>query len=488
MVLEQLTNKIISSILKLLNKTVTLDEDIKTTIKEICNALLDADVSNELVLNICAKLKNDLIGKLFINKQKEINKIIYDCLHYFFDPKKINPIIKQDSIIMFIGLQGSGKTTCVTKLGYYLKQRKINSTVVCADTFRAGALDQLKQNACACGLNFYGNKEEKNPIILANDAILKLTNESRNVIIVDTSGRNKQCEELFTEMQEIYLKIKPDIIYFVIDATIGQIAINQAVAFNNALFGKIGGIIVTKLDSGAKGGGAITAISNIGCPISFISYGEHFEQFSEYDSSDFVNSLLGIGNLYKAYKTMEQTTPMSDEIKILTNDTMEGKFTFRHFKILLDQFEKMGSFSSIINLLPGNSLIKNNNRIFETSDLKKYLIIIDSMTEEEIDNPNLLLISNNRSSRIKRIIKGSGTDKKIFDLFILNMDKFKKLVSTGILKEMMRMAMSERYEKGDNGDNGCGGNDSKIKKLMSIMQSPQLMKGIISNIKRTGKR
>lgn len=192
---------------------------------------------------------------------------------------------------MFVGLQGSGKTTTCTKLAHYYKRRSWRTGLVCADTFRAGAFDQLKQNAAKARIPFYGSYTEIDPVVIARDGVKKFKEENFDIIIVDTSGRHKQEESLFEEMIQVYNTIKPDNVVFVMDASIGQACEAQARAFNEKV--DVGSVIVTKLDGHAKGGGALSAVAATQSPINFIGTGEHIDQFEPFDASSFVRKLLG---------------------------------------------------------------------------------------------------------------------------------------------------------------------------------------------------
>ena len=263
MVLADLGTKISSALRSMSNSTSINDEVVDAMLKEIGNALVAADVNVRLVLNlrknIKSKLKLDEIAA-GINKRKLIQQTVMDELCNLLSAnseKVFTPQKGKSSVVMFVGLQGAGKTTTVTKLAYHYKRKGFKACLVCADTFRAGAYDQLKQNATKARIPFFGSYVETDPVRVATEGVNMFKKQEFELIIVDTSGRHKQEEALFEEMQQIRESIKPDQIVFVMDGSIGQAAYDQANAFKQAV--DIGSVIITKLDSHAKGGGALSA-------------------------------------------------------------------------------------------------------------------------------------------------------------------------------------------------------------------------------------
>jgi signal recognition particle subunit SRP54 len=216
-----------------------------------------------------------------VNKRRMIQKAVFDELVRMVDPgvKPFTPKKGKPNVIMFVGLQGSGKTTTCTKYAYYYRMKGWKTCLVCADTFRAGAFDQLKQNATKARVPFYGSYTETDPVKLAIEGVDVFKSEGQEVIIVDTSGRHKQEDTLFEEMQQIQDGIEPDDIVFVMDSSIGQAALDQATAFKKAV--KVGSVIMTKLDGHAKGGGALSAVAATESPCVFIGTGEHMDEFEQ---------------------------------------------------------------------------------------------------------------------------------------------------------------------------------------------------------------
>lgn len=304
MVLEELGSRIAGALSQLSNTSVIDETVLNECLKEIATALLQADVNVKHV----AKLREEVKKKVKIddvaaglNKRKIIEAAVFEGLCQMldaglprpdksgkrptsasaFDPKKGQP-----NIVMFVGLQGAGKTTTCTKYAYYYKKKGFKPALVCADTFRAGAFDQLKQNATKANVPYYGSYNETDPAVIAQQVrnlysytvcppslqgVEKFRESGMDMIIVDTSGRHKQQEALFEEMRQVAAAVTPDAVIFVMDGSIGQAAFDQAKAFKDAV--EVGQVIITKLDGHAKGGGALSAVSATQSPITFIGTG-----------------------------------------------------------------------------------------------------------------------------------------------------------------------------------------------------------------------
>lgn len=300
MVLEELGNKITNA-LQQLNKSTTIDNKaIDVMTQSMTMALLQADVNVHIVKQFQSRLKTTL--SQIDNKQSPVyqrrfvQNTVIRHLRDLLDSKKQPwiPDKRKCNIMMMVGLQGSGKTTTCCKLAYYYKTRGWRVALVCADTFRAGAFDQLKQNAVKQKIPFYGSYVERDPVIVAGEGVAAFVQEKYQLIIIDTSGRHKQDAALFEEMQAIYRATQPDHTVFVMDASIGQAIKSQCEAFTAAI--TIGSIILTKLDGHAKGGGAVAAVATTGAPISFIGTGEHMPDLASFSAQGFIGRLLNIGD------------------------------------------------------------------------------------------------------------------------------------------------------------------------------------------------
>jgi signal recognition particle subunit SRP54 len=429
MVLAELSQSITGALKKLSNNSNVSQEMINDMLKEICNALIAADVNIKMVLQLRANISKHLNVETMaagLDKQKTAKKVVFDELVKLLDAgiKAWKPQRGKSNVIMLVGLQGSGKTTTVTKLASWYKRQKWRPSLVCADTFRAGAYDQLCQNATRANVPFYGSHSERDPVKIAKDGVNKFKEIGNDIIIVDTSGRNKQDAALFEEMQQIVAVIEPDQIVFVMDGTIGQSAYDQALVFKEMV--DIGGCIITKLDGHAKGGGALSAVAATKSPIIFIGTGEGPTDFQEFDAKAFVSRLLGIGDAKGMVNIIQNAVPKDAQPK-MTKRLQEGKFSLRdmyeQYQILL----KMGPLDQIIDMFPDTGLdhlLKDGGCEAGHQKIKNYITIMDSMTDQELDFPKVL-----NQSRVERIARGSGRSLKEVQELLAQFKQFEKVVS-----------------------------------------------------------
>ena len=407
------------------------DDEIQQMIKDICSALLESDVNVKLVAKLRGNIKNNIdesnVSKetSAMNKRKKLQKIIFDELCALVDsnveppkPKKLSTSTKtingkkvrlskeSSHVIMFVGLQGAGKTTSCTKVAVYYKKRGFKVGLVCADTFRAGAFDQLKQNAIKANIPYYGSYLEPDPVKIAFEGVQKFKQEKFDIIIVDTSGRHRQEEQLFTEMVQIGEAVQPTQTIMVMDGSIGQAAESQARAFKES--SNFGSIILTKMDGHAKGGGAISAVAATKTPIVFIGTGEHVGDLEIFKPTTFISKLLGIGDIQGLIEHVQSLNLHQDAgHKQTIEHIKEGKFTLRDFQNQMNNFLKMGPLTNIASMIPGLSNIMSQVGDEETSKkIKNMIYIMDSMTTKELESDGRIFIKE--PSRIVRVARGSG--------------------------------------------------------------------------------
>ena len=297
------------------------------------------------------------------------------------------------------------KPSC-TKLAVYYKKRGFKVGLVCADTFRAGAFDQLKQNAIKANIPYYGSYLEPDPVKIAFEGVQKFKQEKFDIIIVDTSGRHRQEEQLFTEMVQIGEAVQPTQTIMVMDGSIGQAAESQARAFKES--SNFGSIILTKMDGHAKGGGAISAVAATKTPIVFIGTGEHVGDLEIFKPTTFISKLLGIGDIQGLIEHVQSLNLHQDEgHKQTIEHIKEGKFTLRDFQNQMNNFLKMGPLTNIASMIPGLSNIMSQVGDEETSKkIKNMIYIMDSMTTKELESDGRIFIKE--PSRIVRVARGSG--------------------------------------------------------------------------------
>uniref|UniRef100_A0A2P2I284 Signal recognition particle 54 kDa protein n=1 Tax=Hirondellea gigas TaxID=1518452 RepID=A0A2P2I284_9CRUS len=384
MVLADLGRKITSALRSLNNATIIDEKVLDDLLKEICTALLESDVNIKLVKTLRENVKQaidfeEMAGGL--NKRRVIQTTVFRELVKLVDPgvKAFVPVKGRANVIMFVGLQGSGKTTTCTKLAYYYQRKGWKSALICGDTFRAGAFDQLKQNCTKAKIPFFGSYTEVDPIVIVNEGLAQFKKENFEIIIIDTSGRHKQEDTLFEEMLQIANICNPQNIVFVMDASIGQACEAQARAFKEKV--DVGSVIITKLDGHAKGGGALSAVAATKSPIIFIGTGEHIDNFEEFKTKPFISKLLGMGDIEGL---IEKVT----ELKLEDNEQLIVKLKQGHFTLrdMYEQFQnvcKMGPMSQIMGMLPGFSsdFLTKGGEQESMARLKRLMTMMDSMSD-----------------------------------------------------------------------------------------------------------
>ncbi|GAA5873493.1 hypothetical protein JCM1840_007395, partial [Sporobolomyces johnsonii] len=349
MVLQDLGRRLNSAIQSISAGSPIDEQALDAVLKGVCAALLESDVNVLLVKRCRERVKAKVLPQLEDiqnkssgdalagNKGKQvIQKAVYDELVALVDPgdaapPAFNPQKGKTSVIMMVGLQGAGKTTTCTKLATHYMRRGLKVALVCADTFRAGAFDQLKQNAVKAKVPFFGSYTETDPVSIALSGVTKFRAERFDVIIVDTSGRHRQESELFEEMVQISEAVEPDMTVLVLDGAIGQAAEAQSRAFKEA--SNFGAIIVTKLDGHAKGGGAISAVAATNTPIIFIGTGEHLHDLEKFSPQPFISKMLGMGDMQGLVERAQEMAMANPERQETMMKKLEkGEFTVRDLK------------------------------------------------------------------------------------------------------------------------------------------------------------
>ena len=407
MSLDHLGSSLYEALKKVFRASVVDEATVKELVHDVQKALLQADVNVKLVLDISKRIEERALKEKVppgISRREHVIKVVYEELTRFLGdkpaPMKMEPGKRR--IMMLVGIQGSGKTTAAAKLARYFQKRGLKPAVICADTFRPGAYAQLQQLANRINVPLYGDLKTKDPVKIVTEGLKQFS--EKDMVIVDTSGRHKEEQELIKEMKMLERSIKPDEVMLVIDGTIGQQALAQAKAFNEAT--PIGSILVTKLDGSARGGGALSAVAATGAPIKFIGTGEKTEDVEAFVPSRFVGRLLGMGDLetlLEKVREAEITVPEKKAKAILS-----GKFTLTDMYEQFEAMKGMGTFKKLMNLIPGMSY-KIPDEMLNTAEgrLEKWRVIIQSMTPGEKDNPKVF-----NASRMKRVARGSGTNEK----------------------------------------------------------------------------
>jgi len=407
--LEKLGSSLTNAIRKLLKSPVVDEAAVKELVRDFQRALLQADVNVQLVLDLSKEIEKRALGERLppgISRREHVVKVIYDELTRFLgeSPAEIRVEAGKPNVLMLVGIQGSGKTTSAAKMARYFQKRGLKTTLVCADTFRLGAFDQLRQLADKIKVPIYGNPGEKDALRIAVDGVERFRKEGVEVIILDTAGRHKDERNLIREMEEIAQGVKPDEVILVVDATIGQQASVQAKAFHEAT--RIGSIFLAKLDGSARGGGALSAVATTGVPIKFIGVGEAVEDIETFDPPKFVGRLLGMGDIEGLVQRVREAEVVVPEEK--AKAIMRGKFTLMDMYEQIEAMSGMGPLKRVLKMIPGMGYSVPDEEL-EVAEvrIKRWKYILQSMTKEEKDDPKIL-----NSSRIRRVARGSGTSEK----------------------------------------------------------------------------
>ncbi len=446
MVLEKLGRSLDTAIRKI-RRLPSVDKDaIDALIQELQRALLGSDVKVELVFKMTENIRKEAMNtKLQKARRRDfIVKLIHDELINLLGgippPIRIKPGKK--NIILLVGIQGSGKTTTIAKLAKYYKSKGYNIAALTTDTWRPGAYEQLVQLSEQVGIKCYGNPNEKNAVKIAVQEAKKAINDGNDIIITDTAGRHKEEKELMKEMAILEQKLKPNEIILVIDGTLGQQAYNQAEAFAQTT--NLGSIIVTKLDGTAKGGGALSACSAANVGIRFIGIGEKIDDFEEFNSSNFVGTLLGIPDIESlVQKVQDAEVDVEPE---MVKRMMHGKFTLDDLYLQLKSIKKVGKFKQILAMMGGGNIPDALKEDAE-ANLAKWEVVLSSMTQEEKNEPKII-----KKTRKRRIAIGSGVEYSVINKML---DQYRSM-----RQFMKRFLQMQKKGKGMPGMPGLPGGKS----------------------------
>lgn len=430
MALEHFGSSIYNALRKIIRAPVVDEATVKELVRDLQRALLQADVNVKLVLSMSKNIEERALEEKIppgVSRREHVIKVVYEELTRFLGEKSVPLKIEpgKRTVLMLVGIQGSGKTTNSAKLARYFQKRGLKTGVVCADTYRPGAFAQLQQLSTRINVPVYGDTQSKNPGDIAKKGLKHFADQ--DVVIIDTAGRHKEEKGLIEEMKTMEKTIKPDEVILVVDGTIGQQAAVQAKAFHQAT--PIGSIFVTKLDGSARGGGALSAVAATNAPIKFISTGEKIEDFEPFVPSRFVGRLLGMGDLQSLIEKVREAEVKIPEKKMKA--ILSGKFTLTDMYEQFEAMKGMGSFRRLLKLIPGFSYNIPDNMMDMAEDrLKKWRVIIQSMTPKEREDPKIF-----NASRVRRVARGSGTSEK----------EVKELLTQhGTMKRMMKTLRRKR--------------------------------------------
>lgn len=417
--------------------------NVAETLKEVRRALVDADVNFKIAKDFTNTVKEKALGQDVLKSLKPSQlmvKIVKDELTDLMggDAEGIN-LSGQPSIILMSGLQGSGKTTFSGKLANFLKNKKTKKPLLVAcDVYRPAAIDQLHVVGDQIGVEVYSNKEEKNPVKIAEAAIAHAKANGFNVVIIDTAGRLAVDEQMMNEISDIHQAIQPQETLFVVDAMTGQDAVNTAKAFNDRL--NFNGVILTKLDGDTRGGAAISIKSVVNKPIKFIGTGEKMEAIDVFYPNRMADRILGMGDVVSLVERAQEQYD-EEEARRIQKKIAKNKFGFDDFLKQIQQVKKMGNMKDLMGMIPGAGKMMKNVDIDDDA-FKHIEAIIHSMTPLERENPKMI-----NSSRKRRIGKGSGTSVQEVNQLLkqfTQMSKMMKMMQGGGGKQMMNMMKNMR--------------------------------------------
>ena len=461
MVLDDLGTSLRSSLDKLQGKSRLSESDVEEIVKEIQRSLLSADVDVSLVMELSDSIKSRALEEEppgGTTAKDHVLKIVYEEMVELVGDSTQLPL--ENQTILLAGLQGSGKTTSAAKMAWWFSKKGLRPAVVQTDTFRPGAYDQAKQMCERAEVDFYGNPDNDDPVDIARTGLEETADA--DVHIVDTAGRHALEDDLIAEIEEIEGVVDPDRSLLVLDAAIGQGAKEQARQFEASI--GIEGVMITKLDGTAKGGGALTAVNETDSSIAFLGTGETVQDIERFEPSGFISRLLGMGDLKQLSERVEramQETQEEDE-DWDPEDMLQGEFTLKDMKRQMDAMNKMGPLDQVMDMIPGlgGGMMDElpDDAMDVTQDrMRRFERIMDSMTEEELENPRVV-----GQSRTRRIARGSGTDEETVQQLLEQHSMMEQTISQfqgmgdGDMQRMMKKMGGEGGGLGDMMGGGKG--------------------------------
>ncbi len=424
---EALSDKIDSALRKLSGQARINEVNIGNAMRDIKRALLDADVNYAVAKQFVEEVRKKALGQEVIKSVQPgqmIVKIVYDELTALMGGTQAELNLKTNripAVVMVAGLQGSGKTTFTGKLALLLKKKGRNPLLIAADIYRPAAIEQLKTLGAQIDVPVFAREEEKDAVKLAKEGVEYARKNARDVAIVDTAGRLQIDEEMMQEAENLKKALNPEEILFVVDAMIGQEAVNTAKVFNERL--DFDGVVLTKMDGDTRGGAALSIKAVVQKPIKFISQGEKLEDLDVFYPDRMAQRILGMGDIVsfveKAQEKLDLKKSQELQKKLLGND-----FNLEDFYAQIQEIKKMGSLQNLVSMIPGMNKLIPANEINE-KDLKRVEAIICSMTKEERRHPDII-----NGSRRARIARGSGTTVQEVNALLKQFNEMKKMMKS----------------------------------------------------------
>ena len=437
MAFEGLSSKLQDITRRLRGKARITESDLKEMLREVKLALLEADVNYKIVKDFIASVQEKALGQDVLKSLtpgQQVVKIVKDELVELLggEESKINFTPNPPTVIMLVGLQGSGKTTTAGKLANLLRKQGKKPLLVACDIYRPAAIKQLQVVGKQLDIPVYANETSKDVVHIAKQAMSVAISKLNDVVILDTAGRLHIDEELMQELKNVKAGVKPHEILLVVDSMTGQDAVNVAQSFNENL--GIDGVVLTKLDGDTRGGAALSVKKVTGRPIKFAATGEKLSDIEVFHPDRMASRILGMGDVLSIIEKAEESLDL-EEAEKLEKNLKKKEFDLDDYLAQLRQVKKMGSFSSILKLVPGMANIKDLK--VDDKEFIRIEAMICSMTKQERKNPKIL-----NASRRVRIAKGSGTTVQQINQFMktfeMTQKMMKKMQDTKNIKKMMK--------------------------------------------------
>ena len=439
MIFEGLSDKLQGALSKLKSKGRLTEDDVKSAMREVKLALLEADVNFKVVKDFVKKVQERCVGQEVmqgLNPAQHVIKIVNEELTGLMGDVQSKIMIspKPPTIIMMVGLQGAGKTTTSGKLGAYFKKQGKRPLLIAGDIYRPAAIKQLQVVGEKLDIPVFSMGDKENPVNIAKAGLSHALKNNHDLVIIDTAGRLHIDEALMDELKSIKSEVKPHEILLVVDSMTGQDAVNVSESFNEAL--GIDGVVLTKLDGDTRGGAALSIRAVTKKPIKFIGMGEKLDDLEPFHPDRMASRILGMGDVLSLIEKAQENIDL-DKAKELEQKLKKQEFDFEDLLQQMEQIENMGPLDKVLGMIPGMGNLKDQLGDVDLNgkEMKRSRAIIQSMTPEERRNPSLL-----NASRKKRIARGSGTSVQDVNRMIKQLNEMKKMMKmfTGSQKSMKK--------------------------------------------------
>jgi signal recognition particle subunit SRP54 len=432
---ETLTEKLQKTFKKLRGQGKLTERNMRDGLREVRLALLEADVNYKVAKQFVEDVEQAAIGKRVfesVTPTQQLIKIVYDELVRILGDKTVEMRMAQSppTIVMLVGLHGSGKTTTAAKLASMYRSKGHSPLLVAADVYRPAAIDQLRIVAEQVGVAFFSKTGSVSPIAICKQAVGEAKRNSHDLLVLDTAGRLHVDDQLMTELRNIKDALKPHEVLFVADAMTGQDAVNAAVTFNTNI--ALTGVILTKMDGDARGGAALSVKRTVGCPIKLVGVGEKLDAIEPFHPERMASRILGMGDVVSLVEKAQSSID-EEEARRLEEKLRKQQFNLEDFVEQLRRLRSLGPLEQVVSMIPGMGHIKGIQP--DERDLVRVEAIINSMTIMERRNPNVI-----DGSRRRRIARGSGTTVQEVNSLLKQFDQVKKMMKNFSKLGKMRKA------------------------------------------------